>query len=428
MTRSPRGYSLVELLIAITVAFVIIAGAISLLNGQMRSFQTGTQDRALQEAARIALSEISGNLRRAGYGIDPAVAFDFGDQAAARMEASPANFTFAVTGANCNPALAVCRDRIDGPDELSFVTRDTIFGPHVVTQAYAGGTISISGPLKQPLRAGQLLQIMCYSGSYRWAYVTLAAEVPATTADEVTLTLVNGGTGFPNQTGVLADACFSTVATVDGALTTYPKVTTASFDASAKVFKVDRYHYFIRNYTDLGVSVDWGTAGSRPFLMLEQGLVGPDGGLIESVIAPDVEDLQLAYVFPLATANRMVGNVANTPITGDAAGIDLAATAPIFGDPDPTVDTPVTNKSNHHPGNIRAVQVSILVRSPTPDIAIAGDDLPALGNRAATVNPGDNFKRLTVQTTVPVTNLAAEVPYYPTYDITGATALNAGGG
>ncbi|MFT3914283.1 MAG: hypothetical protein QM704_09245 [Anaeromyxobacteraceae bacterium] len=428
MIRSPRGYSLVELLISIAVAFVIIAGAIALLNGQMRSFQTGTQDRALQEAARIALSEISGNLRRAGYGVDPAVAFDFGDQAAARMEASPANFTFAVAGANCNAALALCRDRTDGPDEVSFITRDTIFGPHVVTQGYGGGTMKISGPLKQPLRAGQLLQVMCYSGTYRWAYVTLTAEAPATTADEVTLTIANGGTGFPNQAGVLGDACFSTVATVDSAATTYPKVATATFDAAAKVFKVDRYHYFIRNYSALGVEVPWGTAGSRPFLMLEQGLFGADGARIESVISPDVEDLQLAYVFPLATANRMVGTVANTAITADAAGIDLAATAPVFGDPEPTVDTPVTNKSSHHPGNIRAVQVSLVVRAPTPDIAIPGDDLPALGNRAATVNPGDNFKRLTVQTTVPVQNLAAEVPYYPTYDITGATALNAGGG
>ena len=69
--REPsRGFTLVELMVALAISVVVIAGSLMLLNAQRRSFQGGSVDRALQEAGRVALIEISGNLRLAGYGLD----------------------------------------------------------------------------------------------------------------------------------------------------------------------------------------------------------------------------------------------------------------------------------------------------------------------------------------------------------------------
>ena len=427
-THPPRrGFSLVELVIAMAIGAVVVAGATALMLSQQRNFQSTSGDRALQEAARIALGRVSEDLRQAGFGVDPALVFDFGNMTNVRMDRAAKGATFDVASADqaCTDTPVACRDSTLIPDEISFLSRDPGFGPHPLLAGVnaASTELKIFGPVKTTLGIGQLLQVLCYGGTMTWAYVQVSGATTTDAKGDVTVPILAGTTAFPNQNSSLDEGCFSSVASY---LPT-GKIDPDSVTSAAKVFKVDRFRYFVQRYDDAGAVKGWGTAGARPYLMLDQGLKDgplPGGAAILSVVAPDVEDLQLAYIFPNAAADQLVGATAGTALAASDKGIDLAppSPSPAFSD-DPAAPTRLT----HHPGNIRGVRVILVVRTPSADPRIPGDPVPAAGNRAAAPRT-DGFRRLLVETTVPVRNLGMLAPYYPSYDLAGATQLNAGGG
>jgi Tfp pilus assembly protein PilW len=421
-TTRPSGFSLVELLVALGASVLVMLGATFLLRFNYHAFQSSSAERVLQENGRIALSAISGDLRQAGLGVDPGLVFDFGRQPNARAAAGPVGASFATTPLAC-PTAVTCRDSVAGPDELVFLSRDPAFGKVLTVAVNASsGSLTVRGPLNEPLHRGQILLVACYSGSMTMAYVQLTGSVAAsagTGAVTLPIAAVNPAV-FPTQNGVLADGCFSTVADTTSAVTF--AATTA---AAAKVFKVDRFRYFIRSFDAAGAVVAWGTAGSRPWLMLDRGTIDATTAAnrpqIEPV-APDVEDLQLAYVFPLDTASPVAGATGGTALINGATGIDLTAACPASSD-DPTGP----NRLTHHPGNIRAVQVALVLRSAEPDLTLASSStLPAALNRPA-LTSSTGHQRLLLQTTVPVRNLDARAPYFP-YFGTGTDQLNVGGG
>ncbi len=427
--RARRGYSLIELMVAIGISLVVIAGALLLLRGQERSFQVTSGDRYLQEASRVALGHLGRNLSRAGFGVDPALAFDFGPMNAVRMDRAYQGQTFSTSSAPTGAGAAcgaLCRDSTAGPDEIVFRSRDPAFGPHPLTVAATSASVALTfaGPVRSPLLPGQILQVACYSGTMTWAYVQVSAASTAHADGTVTVPIAAGTTTFPRQNAWLDDPCFGGVATMAGGAPT-----TASLATAAEVFKVDQFHYFIRTYDAAGAEQPWGTPGARPWLMLDQGLTDAGGNLVTSTVAPDVEDLQLAYVFPADAATPLVGATAGVAITDDDAGVNLAPASgcPAYSDP-----ADAATRSNHHPGNIGAVRVSVVIRSATADPALAGETtVPAAGNRAALAGePG--FRRLVVETTVDVRNLGALAPYYPSYGTypaaSGSRQLNVGGG
>jgi len=414
--RSPsRGMSLVELMISLALGLIVIAGALALLRGQQGSFRAGTGDRAQQETARAALESITSSLRVAGFGVDPALAFDFGPQNNVRMSQVPSGTVVAATSFRC-AAGVTCRDSTTGSDEIVFLARDPAFG-YPLSQAYAAGSsqLVITGPLRNPIHRGQILQVMCFTGTMAWAYVTVSAEVPASNGASVAVPLVTGTTVFPDQTSLLnGDGCFASAA---------PAGSGAGVVASAaKVFKVDRFRYFLQSFAE--------GSGTRPYLMLDQGLFDASGNAINDVVAPDVEDLQFSYLFPAFPdpALRLIGAAAGNAITADGNGIDLAPVQrpPAYGD-----DPDALQRTTHHPGNIRLVRVAIVVRSPSVDpdmLGVAADTiLPAAGNRAAVAGPV-GYRRALFETSAPIRNLDARAPYFPTYTATGTDQLNVGGG
>jgi type IV pilus assembly protein PilW len=418
MSKDARGFSLIELLIASGVTVVLILGAASLLLAQQATFRSTSSERAVQETGRIALEHIAGNLRRAGFGVDPGLAFDFGAQATARMDRAFAGGTFATSAFACGTAVS-CRDRINGPDELVFLSRDPAFGHALVTAGPTASstTLTMQGPLLQPLHKGQILQVMCYSGQMTWAYVTVDGEVAATTdpAAPVTFPIVGGSssTTFPVQNSLFADACFRTVATTGNASTVF---------AAAKVFKVDRYRYFIQSHAADGSIVAWGTPGSRPWLMLDQGLQRSTANDMIEVIAPDVEDLQAAYVFPLDATNTIAGAAPGTALPVGATGINLSVAPPIYSE-----DVAAGSRLTHHPANIRAVRLGLIVRSAEPTSSLSNAaTLPALLNRPS-MSADDGYRRQPFETTIAVRNMDARAPYFPVWE-PGSLTLNIGGG
>jgi len=414
-----RGFTLVELLIALVVATFAVAGALALLVGQQRIFQTSSGDRAVQEAARVALDDIASNLRLAGYGLEPSFAFDFGRLASVPADRLPPGQAASVAGYTC-PADVTCRDSQAGPDELVFHYRSPYFARPLV--ARGADSLTVAGPLTAPLEPGQILLVACYSGDMYWATVTVARHVDATAAGSFVVDLLSGvGREFGRQNAVLAsDACFGAVAPAGTA------VSAAAATTATKVFKIERFRYFIRSYAADGSEVAWRTAGSRPYLMLDRGLQ-VDGAAVAQVVAPDVEDLQVSYTFPRAPAGtQLVGVALNVPVANDAAGIDLAAATPTYSD---RLNAPV--RATHHPANIGAVGVAVVVRTPEPDARLVSPDMatiPASWNRDAVPNAPTGFRRSRFDTTILTPNLDVRAPYFPTYSDNPADRLNVNGG
>jgi type IV pilus assembly protein PilW len=403
----PAGFTLIELMISILVSAMVVAAAVALLIGQQRLFQSSSADRALQDSARVALGELNDSLRMAGYGVDPGLAFDFGQLSNIVAPQAPmaGGATVRTLGYRCQANPVTCRDRIDGSDEIVFYSRDPYFG-HRVASVGGTTTINISGPLNTPLYQGQVLQLMCTTGSMPWAYVTVGGYVaPSAGPGNVGVALAPGGAAaldFPNQNPSMVDPCFG--------------------DGTALVAKVDRYRYYVETRSPVGNVVPAQTAGSRPFLMLEQGLTDQNGAALFTAVAADVEDVQFSYLFPLSAVTQ-VGETVGAVIAAGAAGIDLGALGPGYG-----VDLADASRTTHHPANIRAVRVFVVVRPPTADITVPDAVVPAAANRPAV--PGlPGYRRLVVSTTVVLPNLDARAPAFPTYSSNGGLDnLNFNGG
>lgn len=397
-----RGFSLVELLVGVAVSTIVVATGVALLLGTQRLFVTGTADRAMQETARVALDEVLRNLRVAGYGLEPTFAFDFG-QANTIMDRVPAGTQVRFGGYGCATPVT-CRDSIAGPDELVFYARDPTFSKDL-TGAVGAASLTLTGPAPT-LGRGQILQVMCYGvgGQWLWAYVTVDTFDASNPAQvQVTLQASPGlANDFPYQNALLSgQACFGS--------------------GLRRAFKIDRYRYFVAAVDTAGAQQAWGTVGTRPFLMLDRGLPGGP-----SVVAPDVEDLQVSYVFPLADAStgaQLVGTTAGTAVTADASGIDLAPALGIPAFSTPGID-PI--RTSHHPANIRAVRVAITVRSERLDPKVLDATVPAALNRPSVAGEA-GYRRMVFESTSNVHNLEIRLPLFPTYDPAG-TSGNFGGG
>jgi len=417
--RAHRGFTLVELLIGLLVSTLTVAAALSLLLAQKRAFQGSNADRALQETGRMALEHIGENLRQAGYGIEPPMVFDFGLMANVPMDRAPAsgvavNFggdSGGISGFAC-AAPVTCRDHIDRPDELAFQYRDPYFNRPVTAANQNSITISLVNPitgvvqpLAQPLQVGQVLQVVCSGGDMIWAYVTVAQAVPVANNATATIQLQPGvNLDFPHQNQALTNPCFNT--------------------GQASLFKVNRVRYFVQSYDVTGNIVPWQTAGSRPYLMLDEGLFDAGGNPVVNVVAPDVEDLQVTYVIPLAAAaQQLLGATPGVQLTNSQAGIDLA---PALGPP--VYATPAISplRATGYPANIRAVGVTLVVRSPNPDPNSTDTTVPAAGNRPAAAGQV-GYRRTIFQTGVAVPNLGSYAPFFPTLG-NAASQLNVGGG
>jgi type IV pilus assembly protein PilW len=406
-----RGFTLIELLVAMLVGAIVVGGAVLLMVNQQRAFTSGADDRALQEAGRLALEDMATNLRSAGYGVDPAMAFDFGAMANAPMDRAPPGTPVRVTGYACTDPV-VCRDSATGPDELVFLARDPAFN-HLVTAPPTTSEVLIQGPLRVPLHRGQILQLACFSGSLDWAYVTVGADVAVTATSPVPVPLATAtGSDFPLQNDWLTRTCFQS-----GLVT---------------ALKVDRYRYFVATYDPAGGVQPWGTPGARPFLMLDQGLTtGNAQAPILTMVAPDVEDLQVTYLFPLARApaTTLAPGTVGAPLSNGAGGVDLAPTA---GVPAYATARTAASRFTNHPANIRGVRVAVTIRSAEKRVdegSTADNLIPAAGNRAAVAAPEIGYRHLMFEATTVPLNLDARTPYIPALSTSGGTDnLNVGGG
>jgi type IV pilus assembly protein PilW len=350
--RPPRGFTLIEVAVGAAVALIVIGIVTATFLSQQRSMQTLDLSREASNAARDAMLSMQGTIGRAGYGIDPRYAFDFRNY-------------------NCPNWTAVnpCRDRMNFPDEIVFVTRDPNYywagTPSSIiagcdtsspctshawqVKAFDTTHVTVAATVGDTFLKGQVVQMTCAKGSNP-TMGRVATTVKANSTADLQITLDTAVAGNPYLTNIPAthDACFD--------------------NPGVSMFFVSRYRYHIA------------TVNGDPWLLLDRGLDYNQNGTTAEVVAagtPDtsdeipiargVEGMQIAYLLRPSTTGVAAPDNGADWVIGNTAGV--------LEEPDPTVTAPVQNTSdtdpiryNLHPANIRGVRIRLTVRSLRKDI------------------------------------------------------------
>lgn len=429
----PRGFTLLELMIALAVSSVVIAGVVGAALAQQRAYYGAQRMRAAQSSARTALLFIEEKVRLAGFGMDPALAFDFG--------------VYAPPAGTCPAEANGCaRDSVSDNDELVFYARNPNYwvpndivgnpvGRAWLISNVSSTSMTITAHGGEVFPAGQIVAAVCPGGRY-YAYMTVAATTPAggapAAAGPLQLPLAASDRTNPFRRQDLAVAPGSDPATYFNASVSAfasPPTPSACFTSGARLFQIDRYRFHVRPVVVGGFP--GGKIKYDPYLVLDMGVDTNFDGVIDAsdelVIAEGVEIMQVAYsmanlALPTPTVGLNPGTViALTPglpgsttipdeITLTAKlGVQVPASLPLSFQYAPTLQ-PADNayaatswysytltqplpttypRQTDSQANIRRVRVGLVVRSPEPD------------TRAPTTVPLDANFRLYNLSTVP---------------------------
>ena len=348
-----RGFSLIEMIVSVAILAFVVAGISAVLIKQSQASSAQNLQSDLEESGRLALLEIARAVRVAGYGIDPAAAFDFG-----RF-----NCTTPGNPATCN---VTGRDRTDAPDELVVAWRDPMFARKVTTKTGAGPyTLTLDSALKARVDAGRIVQLLC-DGAENSSY--MAATNTRNIGDsDITVRVLTAADGYFPITDP-TDGCYAT----------------------ATVLLVERTRYFVANDGD-GV----------PTLWRDRAHGGPER------LFRGIEDLQLSYDIGQPPAgSRFAAGGANAVAAPGCLDPNTAANIWSFGSctgvagaPDNNITPPdwrgdpydAASRYTGHPANIRNVNIVVVARATRASPDGSGDDVPALLNRPARIR--DNFRR-----------------------------------
>ena len=427
-THSPhRGVTLLELLIAMAVTAVVLAGAIVVVHSQQKAYHDGTRLRGAQGSARRALLALEQALPSAGFGLDAALAFDLSGWYA--------------TGP-CPAEMGGCpRDSVANSDELVFFARDSRYwipakntddpiGNAWRITTVTNGAVTVNARAGDVFRKGQIFLAVC-SGSV-FAYFTSAQTIQPLAAagvQSINLEPVVAANPFRRQDVAVANACFTAAVGAD----------------PARLFLVNRFRFHVR-------PVALGGAQYDPVLALDQGIdTDLDGDVDaddEQLLAEGIESIQVSYGFNTA-ALAPVGTTPGSAITSSANTAAAATTTAnaitttLFpGTPPPSPgpkDTAYTPSSfypytfgppaaaerlTNHQANIQVVRVAVLARSVGSDVqgrTRAEGFFPLLNQNvlpswitgyASTLGGHDGYQRVVLETSVSLPNMANRAMTY----------------
>lgn len=246
--RRQRGFTLIELMVSSAVTFLTVLAVSAAFLGYTQSFYTQAGVRGGQASLRQTHLMVVRNLRMAGYGIEPPLAFDFPAGWSREVSTSPSS--------------------VNRSDRLVFRMRNPAFS--AMASDVSETEIKLANPLTSPLRRGQVLQVMC-PGAIGWTYARLGANAAV---GDAKLSLEPKTGTFPNLNQV--QTCFSTA----GSLGVY-------------VFKVDVYDYSIRLIDEDGDP----TTPGRPYLFRRHGLEeGDPADSYGEPVAEDIEAMRVSFV------------------------------------------------------------------------------------------------------------------------------------
>lgn len=376
VTVRQRGFSLVELMVAIAIGIFLLAGAITLFTNSKRTYTEQDDMARIQESLRFASQLISRDVRAAGYfgcanGISP-------ERMEIRLPAAPTLLDLARgpiqgsdNGSNWWPSGAEALPdpmpkNADGEDIVPDLPSDAI------TLRHAGGPkwqiTAAMAATTDPIAVNNTAQTYCIDIGENPVACNTAAAVNTF-----------GGSGQTIGTGdiVAVGNCstvdvFAASAGTGAATVTHGQAAglQSAYGTDAVVTRGTVIRYFVG--TD--------PAGT-PGLYREE----PDGGggTRSTLLIPGVENMQIEYG---------VNTVPDVPEDRGIADVFLAAGA-----------GPLQTAAQW--AEVVSVRIGLLVRSLNPNAALAVPDTrtyPLLGN---VVDPADlNVKRRTLETTVLVRN------------------------
>ena len=131
-----QGFSLVELLIAMTMGVVLIAGMLTVFSGNRRSSDLNSEMANMQENARFALNAMSMDARMGGFQGCPDI-----NSAAARVMAQNAPAVGNIFATATTGSVVVNETTWSPPPPLTFalpITRTPIPGTHTLSLQYGG--------------------------------------------------------------------------------------------------------------------------------------------------------------------------------------------------------------------------------------------------------------------------------------------------
>lgn len=430
---STRGFTLVELLVVVTVTLVVIAGVTVVVNSQQRSYVDGQRLRHAQGSARRALLALEQAIPQAGHGMDGALAFDLSGWYA---------------GGPCPTAtMGTCpRDAVDNADELVFFARDPRYYPPQPTAedpvgnawritAVTNTSVTVLARAGDVFRNGQIFLAVC-PGSSAYAYFTSSQTLPvaADAARTINLQPVVAANPFRRQDVAAALSCFN------------PPAVPSPPQSPARLFLVNRFRFHVR-------PVAIGTMGSTtqydPLLVLDRGVdMDLDGDVDqddEELVAEGIESMQVSYGF-YSSALAPVATTAGTALVTAAATAATAGTvanrvtttlfpgaAPPSGQTAYAVSSfypytfgppPAPARNTNHQGNIQFVRVVLLARSldtettgaarPNAFLPLLNQDaLPSWVTAYQTALGGkDGYQRVVLETTVALPNMATRAMTY----------------
>jgi type IV pilus assembly protein PilW len=422
--------SLLEVVIAMGVTAIALAGAVLAVRSQEQAYHSGNRLRAAQGAVRSAMLVLEQKLPLAGFGMDAPLAIDLGwyDPVAAGL---------------CPGELAPCsRDRVDDSDELVFYARNPSYwvdpAPGAAANsepkghawnltAVGGNDVTVKARAGDVFRAGQILQVVC-AGSLRYAYVTLSGTtvVPIDGAQILQLRGVVASNPFLRQDVAATLPCVS------------PAIL-----PNAKVFLIDRYRFHV-----LPVAVP---GGLDPYLALDTGTDTNLDGRVDAddevLVAEGIESLQVGWVLADPTLPT-VGTATGTGIAYPDGAVAVADATPqtivrtnFPGPLDSSgfvyssssffsyslVTLPPQRKTNAQ-GNIRRALISVVGRSADPDATghsnlswgansplLTGNQSgapPWITSAAAARGGDDGYQRAFAETAVNLPNMTARTLIY----------------
>jgi type IV pilus assembly protein PilW len=242
--RRQRGFTLIELMVGSAVTFLTVLAVSAAFIGYTQSFYTQAGIRGGQASLRQTHLMVVRNLRMAGYGMEPKLAFDFPD------------------GWSRDSLTAINRS-----DRLVFRMRNPAF--NAFASSVSATSATLSKPLPEMLRKGQIIQVVC-PGAIAWTYAQLSVD--ALKGDtELKLEAANGK--FP-RLNEFTPSCFGSGS---GGLGVY-------------VFKIEVYDYSIRLIDEDGNPV----TPDRPYLFRRHGL--NEGDPVDSFGEPVAEDIEAMRV------------------------------------------------------------------------------------------------------------------------------------
>jgi len=405
-----RGMTLVELMVTVAVLALVATAAAQVSIGFQQQYAAENLKRQSADAARTALLWIERDLRLAGYGMDPSLAFDFN----IFSRTTSAGATRCATVGDSAPQNPTCvRDHsVDGqPDELVFYARDPIYwGADLATNpegrawpVLAGSNSDVTLGNVSPLTVfpeNQILQLVC-PGAAQVLYASVAATRPPGTA---VIPTKNADAKDPFQQAPSGLSCVNA--------------------GGGRAFLVNRYRYAIENLF-LGDNTT-----QIPTLVLDTGTDRNLDGIIDTRdvirVSVGVLDLQVAYVrlnpppagsLPLTPGTpARVGGTPTVPLAFCNTGVGLTPQWPLnqwipcnnglivqrFGvtaatnaNKYPTftgfgfVDMPLLDEARQSPtfASISEIQVAAVGRSlprwKAPGTPLFVGNLPALMNRPA---------------------------------------------